>query len=118
MPFIDHLMGLGTPPLLAEATAGGGKTGLVATGSSSADALQLSESWGAITTSSASTGCILPNANGGFCGYRNDSGQTITFYPGTGKTINAAASSYTVATAKTALFFMTSPTTWAAITTA
>ena len=118
MPFLEHLMGLGTPPQLAAATAGAGTTGLVAVGSTSTDALQLSASWGAITTSSASTGVILPKATAGFCGYRNDSGQTITFYPGSGKTINAGSSSYTVATAKTALFFMTSATTWAAITTA
>ena len=119
MPFIEHLMGLGTPPNLASATAGGGATGLVATGSTSADALQLSASWNAITTSSASTGVILPGStSGGFGGIRNDSGQTITVYPGTGKTVNAAASSVTLATAKTMLFFQTSATTWATILTA
>ena len=116
MPFLEHLMGLGTPPALADATAGGGKTGLVAVGSTATDALQLSASWNTITTSSGSTGVILPKASGGFCGIRNDSGQTINVYPGTGNTVNAAASSVTVATAKTAFFFMTSATTWASIT--
>lgn len=118
MPFLEHLMGLGDPAQLAAAHAGGGATGLVAVGSTSADALQLSTSWNAITTSSASTGVILPKATAGFCGIRNDSGQTITVYPGTGNTINAAASSVTVATAKTMLFFKTSATTWASCLTA
>jgi hypothetical protein len=51
-------------------------------------------------------------------GLRNDSGQTITVYPATGSTINAGAANFSVATAKTALFFATSATTWAAILTA
>lgn len=116
MPFPEHLMGLGTPGLTASAMAGGGTTGLVATGSTSADALQLSASWNTITTSSASTGVILPKVSGGFGGIRNDSGQTITVYPPSGSTVNAAASSVTLATAKTMLFFATSPTTWATLT--
>lgn len=119
MPFIEHLMGLGTPPNQAAAIAGGGRTGLVAVGSSAGTALQLSASWNAITTSAGSTGVILPGqTSGGFCGIRNDSGQTITVYPGTGKTINAAAASVTLATATTMLIFQTSATTWASITSA
>lgn len=118
MPFTEHLMGLGAGPYLAAATAGGGATGLVAVGTNAATALQLSASWNAITTSAGSTGVILPNASGGFCGIRNDSGQTITIYPGTGKTVNAAASSVTLVTATTMFCFMTSPTTWATITSA
>lgn len=119
MPFVEHLMGLGVGPNVASATAGGGKTGLVATGSTATDALQLSASWNAITTSAGSTGVILPGGtSGGFCGVWNKSGQTITVYPGTGKTINAAAASITMADAKAALFFQTSATTWASILTA
>ena len=118
MPFIEHLMGLGTPANQAAAMAGGGATGLVATGTTATDALQLSASWNAITTSSASTGVRLPNVSGGFIGIRNDSGQTITVYPFTGATVNAAASSVTLATAKTMILFQTSPTTWASVLTA
>jgi hypothetical protein len=117
MPFTEHLMGLGTPGAAAAATAGSGATGLVATGSTAADALQLSASWNTITTSSASTGVKLPNVTGGFCGIRNDSGQTITVYPySTATTVNAAAASVTLATAKTMLVFWTSATTVATIT--
>ena len=99
--------------------AGDGATGLVATGSSSTDALQLSAVFNTLTTSSASTGVKLPPTEAGaLVGIRNDSGQTITVYPASGSTINAGASSYSLATAKTALFFAPSATTWAAILTA
>jgi hypothetical protein len=46
----------------------------------------------------------------------NNSGQTITVYPATGSTINAAAASVTVATAKSIMLFATSATTWASLT--
>jgi hypothetical protein len=51
-------------------------------------------------------------------GVRNDSGSTVTVYPATGSTINAAAASVTVADAKTILFFAPSATTWASVLTA
>ena len=117
MPFIEHLMGLGTPGLPASATAGSGATGLVATGTTATDALQLSGSWNTITASSASTGVKLPNVSGGFMGIRNDSGQTISVYPySTATTMNAGATSVTLATAKTMLVFWTSATTVATLT--
>jgi hypothetical protein len=48
---------------------------------------------------------------------RNDSGQTITIYPfNTSSTINAAATSVTLATAKTMLLVGMSATTWATLT--
>lgn len=118
MPFVEHLMGLGTPAGQAGAMAGSGATGIVATGTTAADAYQLSNSWNAITTSSASTGVKLPAVTQGFCGIRNDSGQTIVVYPPSGATVNAAAASVNLATATTMLLFATSPTTWASITSA
>ncbi len=113
MPFASHVLAAGSSPLLASAIVGGGQTGVVATGSTSADAFQLSASWAAITTSSASTGVLLPNNASGiaFGGIRNDSGQTIKVYPPSGCTINAAASSVDVLTAKTFVWFFTSATT-------
>ena len=118
MSILEHVMGAGNSPLSSGAICGGGATGLVATGTTSADALQLNVVWNAITTSAGSTGVILPKASGGFVGIRNDSGQTITVYPGTGNTINAASSSVTLATATSMLCFKTSATTWASITSA
>jgi nicotinic acid phosphoribosyltransferase len=94
-------------------------TGLVAVGSTIADALQLSAVWNTLTTSSASTGVILPPTEvGAMIGLRNDSGQTITVYPKSGSTINAGASTLSVATAKTVILFATSATTWASVLTA
>ena len=118
MPYIDHMMGLGTPAEAAKAMAGGGATGLVATGTTATDALQLNGSWNAITTSSASTGVKLPAVFGGFGGIWNKSGQTITVYPPTGATLNNAASSMTLADSKALFFFYTSPTTIATVLTA
>lgn len=118
MPFLENMMGYGDPPALASAHAGGGATGLVAVGTNLATALGLSASWNAITTSAGSTGVALPKCTQGFCGIRNDSGQTISVYAPTGNTINAAAASVTLATATSMLCFKTSATTWASITSA
>lgn len=119
MAIPSRILASGNSPLSTISIAGDGATGLVATGSSATDALQLSAVFNTLTTSAASTGVKLPPTEAGaLVGIRNDSGQTITVYPATGSTINAAASSYSLATAKTALFFAPSATTWAAILTA
>lgn len=119
MPIPSRIMAMGQSGAAAEAICGYGRTGLVAVGSSATDALQLSADWNTITTSSASTGVKLPPTEAGaMVGIRNDSGQTVTIYPATGSTINAGSASVTLATAKTALLFAVSATTWALITTA
>lgn len=117
----SHVMAAGNSPLATAAICGGGTTGLVAVGSSQTDALQLSVSQNTITTSSASTGVKLPTCEtGSEIWIRNDSGQTITVYPKetSGVTINAAAASVTLATAKTMVLKGMSATTWASITSA
>jgi hypothetical protein len=117
MPIPSRVLASGNSPLSAQSICGDGATGLVAVGTTAADALQLSAVWNTLTTSSASTGVKLPPTEAGaVVGLRNDSGQTITVYPATGSTINAGASSLSVATAKTVLLFATSATTWASIT--
>ena len=119
MAIPSRILSAGNSPLATVSIAGDGATGLVAVGSTAADALQLSAVWNTITTSAASTGVILPPTEvGAVIGIRNDSGQTITVYPKSGSTINAAASTLSVATAKTVLLFATSATTWASVTTA
>lgn len=119
MPIPSRVLAAGNSPLATNSICGDGATGLVATGSTIADALQLSAVWNTLTTSSVSTGVILPPTEGGaVVGLRNDSGQTITIYPKAGSTINAGSTTVTVATAKTVLLFSTSATTWAMITTA
>jgi len=119
MAIPSRVLASGTAPLATTSICGDGATGLVATGTTLADALQLSAVWNAVTTSSASTGLILPPTEvGAMVGVRNDSGQTIIIYPKAGSTINAAASSLSVATAKTVILFATSATTWASVLTA
>jgi hypothetical protein len=119
MPIPSQVLSAGNSPLSTLAISGSGATGLVAVGTTLATALQLSATWNAITTSSASTGVALPPTEAGaVVGIRNDSGQTITVYTPTGSTVNAAASNVTLATAKTMLLFATSATTWASITSA
>lgn len=119
MAIPSRVLASGNSPLSTTSICGDGATGLVAVGSTIADALQLSAVWNTITTSSASTGVILPPTEvGAMIGIRNDSGQTVTVYPKAGSTINAAASTLTVATAKTVILFATSATTWASVLTA
>ena len=119
MAIPSRVMGSGNSALATLSICGDGATGLVAVGTTIADALQLSAVFNTITTSSASTGVILPVTEvGALIGIRNDSGQTITVYPKSGTTINAAASTLSVATAKTVLLFATSATTWASVLTA
>jgi hypothetical protein len=120
MAIPSRVLASGNAGLSTISICGDGATGLVAVGTTAADALQLSAVWNTLTTSSASTGVKLqPTEAGAMVGLRNDSGQTIAVYPyNTSSTINAGATSFSVATAKTALFFATSATTWAAILTA
>jgi hypothetical protein len=118
MAFPSRIQGSGNSPLSATNICGDGAVGLVALGSTAATALQLSAVNNTITTSAASTGVKLPPCEvGAEMIIRNDSGQTITVYPyATTTTMNAAASSVTLATAKTMLVKATSATTWVSIT--
>ena len=119
MAIPSRVMAAGNSPLATTSICGDGAVGLVAVGSTIADALQLSAVWNSITTSSASTGVILPPTEvGAMIGIRNDSSQTITVYPKAGSTINLSASTLSVATAKTVILFATSATTWASVLTA
>lgn len=119
MAIPSRVQASGNSGLATTSICGDGATALVAVGTTIADALQLSAVWNAVTTSSASTGLILPPTEvGAMVGVRNDSGQTIIIYPKAGSTINAAASSLSVATAKTVILFATSATTWASVLTA
>jgi len=113
-------MGAGNSPLTAETICGTGAVGLVALGTTIADALLLSADYNTLTTSSASTGVrLLPTEAGATVVIRNDSGVTIAVYPySVASTINAGATSLSLATAKTAVFYATSATTWVSITTA
>jgi hypothetical protein len=118
MAFPSRIMGAGNSSLTAQVICGDGAVGLVATGSTAADALQLSLSNNTITTSAASTGVKLPpTETGAEMIIFNNSGQTITVYPyNTSSTMNNAAASVTLATGKTMLVKATSATTWVTLT--
>ena len=120
MAIPSRVMGTGNSPQSTEAICGKGAVGLVATGTTIADAFLLTNENNTFTTSSASTGVrLLPTEVGAQIVIRNDSGVSLTIYPySVASTINAGATSLALATAKTAVFFATSATTWVSITTA
>ena len=119
MAIPSRVLASGTSPLATTSINGDGAVALVATGSTAADALQLSAVWNTLTTSSAAGVKLQPTEAGAVVGIRNDSGSTITVYPfNTSSTINAGSANVTIATGKTMLLFAPSATTWASILTA
>jgi len=103
MTIPSHVLASGSSPQMAQTIAGAGQTGLVATGSTQATALQLPASYNAITTSAASTGVKLPPIEqGASVEIWNNSGQTITIYPfeTSGVTFNNGATTLSLASAK------------------
>jgi hypothetical protein len=120
MSIPSRVLGAGNSPLSTQSICGTGAVGLVALGTTIADALLLSADYNTLTTSSASTGVrLLPTEAGATVVIRNDSGVTVVVYPySVASTINAGATSLSLATAKTAVFYATSATTWVSITTA
>lgn len=123
MAFAKTIMGGGTSAGQALAILGGGQAGLVTVGSANTDALALpSLSALQITTSSASTGGILPAAApGSMTVIENNSGQTIIIYPPSGAQINALTATtggFNMTNGQNALFICISSTKWAAVLTA
>jgi len=119
MPIPSRILASGNSPLATTSIAGDGATGLVATGTTQTDALQLSAVFNAITTSSASTGVKLPPCEAGAVVYiYNLSGQTLQIYTKetSGVTLNAAVPGSTgvaLGNTKTGICYGTSATTWA-----
>jgi len=116
MPIPSRVLASGNSGLATTSICGDGATGLTATGTTAADALQLSAVWNAVATTAASTGVKLPPTEAGavVCVY-NAGASTLTVYPATGSTINAGASSLSVTATTRVLFIATSATTWISI---
>lgn len=118
MALPSRVLAAGNSGLAATNICGDGATGLVATGTTQTDALQLSAVMNTITTSSASTGVKLPPCEAGAVVYiYNLSGQTLKVYTNetSGVTMNAAVAGSTgvsVGSTKTAICIGTSATTW------
>ena len=117
MPIPSRVLASGNSGLATTSICGDGATGLTATGTTAADALQLSAVWNTVGTTAASTGVKLPPTEAGavVCVYNAGAGQTITVYPKAGSTINAGASSLSVTATTRVLFIATSATTWISI---
>lgn len=116
MPIPSRVLAMGNSGGATQAICGVGAVGLTATGSTAADALQLSADWNTVATTAAGTGVKLPPTEAGavVCVY-NAGANTLTVYPATGSTINAAAASLSVSSTVRVLFIATSATTWVSI---
>ncbi len=118
MSIPSHIMAMGNSPNATQAIAGGGTTGLVATGSTQTDALQLSTTYNEITTSSASTGVKLPTCEqGAMIFIYSLAGQDLKIYTRetTGVTMNSAVAGSTgvvLGNTKTAIAYAPSATHW------
>ena len=117
MPIPSRVLASGNSGLAPTSICGDGATGLTATGSTAADALQLSAVYNEVLNVSASTGVKLPPTEvGAMVLVYNRSGTTLTVYPfSTASTINNSAASLSVTTTQRVLFIATSATTWASI---
>lgn len=126
MAKIDDLMGLGTAPALADvianenASSSTGRTvstGLTATGTTIADALQLVSVINVVGTAAASTGVKLPPniPIGGLVVVQNNGANALNVFPHTASgTLNggSAGAAVTTAAAAGALIFRLSATDW------
>lgn len=101
-----ELMRGGLPAEIAQLLGFDYATGLTATGSTQADALQLLANLNVFTTVAVSTGALLPSATGTApCVIYNGGASPLTAYPAGTQTINNAATSFSVTNAKAAVFF-------------
>ena len=116
MAIPSRVLASGNSPLSTISICGDGATALVATGSTAADAFQLSACYNTVGTTAASTGVKLPPTEvGAMVVVYNAGASTLTVYPATGSTINAAAASLSVTATTRVLFVATSATTWVSI---
>ncbi len=117
MALAKNLLGLGMPPELGRALGFADEsTGLTATGTTVADALQLTGGVNQIASCGSGAGVILPSGTG-MAAVINNGVNACLVYPGTGKQINnatATTGTYSVATGKTAVFITAGALRWVA----
>lgn len=117
MSLQKNLMGHGLPGPLAQALGFSDEvTGLTATGTTVADALQLNGGVNQLSTCASNAGVILPSATGMAAVINNGVG-TCLVYPGTAKQINngtATTGTYGIAAGKTAMFVSAGASRWIA----
>lgn len=117
MAIVDHIIGLGTAPQLAQSIVGGSTTGLTGAGTASqANALLLSTTNNFFTTVAASSGAKLPLCGPGSSIFVwNGGSATLTVY-GNASTeaigAGAVGAGFLVAQNKSATFVRASATLW------
>jgi len=112
MAIPSRVLAAGNAPLSTEVICGDVATGLTATGTNLATALQLSAVVNNVTTAAASTGVALPPAEtGAMVTVFNNGANSLTVYALTGSTVDAGAS-VAIAAGKERIFFGISPTVW------
>jgi hypothetical protein len=117
MTIPSRILGSGISPLATRSIAGTASTGLTATGTTAATALQLSTSYNVVSTTTANLQGVklLQTENGASMVVANNAAtNTIVVYPPTGSTIDGAAS-VQIATGKRRVFWGTSDTTWVSL---
>ena len=119
MTTLRNLMGTGTAPLAAQATATGILANtLTATGNSQGTALALPSDFNVFTTVAASTGTIMPSncLPGDWFTIVNHGANTLSVYPPTGGKIanGSANAAFSVGANKTAQVICIDPLTFAA----
>lgn len=118
MAIPSRVLAAGNSPLATINICGDNATGVIALGTTQANATQLSSVFNAITTSSASTGLLLPKCEAGaLILIYNLSGQTLQIYTNetSGVTMNSAVAGSTgvqVGNTKTGIFFADTATHW------
>ena len=115
MAFPSRVLASGNSPLASTTICGDVGNTLTATGTTTADALQLSAVHNRVSTTAASTGVKLPTCEtGAVMTVSNDGASTLTVYPQSGTTIDGSAS-VSIATTKRRIFIGISPTVWVSI---
>ena len=115
MAFPSRVQGSGQSGFSATSICGDVSASVTATGSTANDAAAVSAVVTRVSTAASGTGVKIPTAEvGAMMVVRNDGAFTLTVYPQTGGTINAAASD-SIAAGKANLYFGTSATAWVSL---
>ena len=116
MTIPSRVLGAGAPQLMTVAICGDGVDGLTATGSTRADALQLTHVYNSIDTSTAGTGVKLPPTQMGATIYIANSGNsTIKVYPYEAATTINQTTSGSIAKDHTSILFAVTNSMWYSI---
>jgi hypothetical protein len=116
MTIPSRILGAGASQLMTVAICGDGADDLTATGSTSADALQLTKIYNSIDTAAAGTGVKLPPTQMGATIYISNSGaSTIKVYPHEAATTINQTTSASIAKDHTSIFFAVTNSMWYSI---